>query len=235
MKNQIKRIVLLTLLLGLGIYSLTAQNKNETTYKAYLFNSEALWKQAIVKAKNPWQKALAHYGLLSNTMSDQNEDLFDEYVDITLNLLEDLEETNGYKADVNALRSSIYGFIMGYSPWKGMIYGPKSSSAIEKALKLGENSGIVWMVQGGSLFYTPESFGGDKVEAEKAYEKSILLFESANDTTNNWLYLNSLANLGKVYHTNGKKDKAIAIYHKALKMEPEFNWVSKVLLPQAQK
>lgn len=235
MKNLIKKIVVFAFIVGASISSLSAQNNNETTYKAYLISSEALWKQAVVKSPDPWQKALAHYGLLNNTMINQNEDLFDDYVDTALDLLKDLEESEKHKANSLALRSSIYGLIMGYSPWKGMYYGPKSSSAIEEALELSKTSGIVWMVRGGSLFYTPEAFGGDKIEAEKAFEKSISQFEAAGDTTNNWLYLNSLANLGKTYHANGKKDKAIAIYQKALSIEPEFNWVSKSLLPQAQK
>ncbi len=235
MKKNIKKIITLAAIYLVSCYSLTAQKANETAYKAYLISSEALWKQAIAQSADPWQKAVAHYGLLNNTMITQNEDLFDDYVDPTLDLFEELEEVEKHQANALSLRASVYGFIMGYSPWKGMIYGPKSSSAIEKALELTETSGIVWMVRASSLFYTPESFGGNKIEAEKAFEKSIQQFETAGDTTKNWLYINTLANLGKVYQANSKNEMAIDIYQKALSIEPGFNWVSKVLLPKAQK
>ncbi len=235
MKTLRKEIILFTVFIWATIGSIAAQNAGEISYKAYLTNSEALWKQAIVKANDPWQKALAHYGLLSTTMATQNEDLFDDYVDSTIELLEELEEGANHKAEALALRSSVYGFIMGFSPWKGMFYGPKSSSAINEALEVNKSSGIVLMVEGSSLFYTPESFGGDKVQAEKVLEKSVKSFEAAGDTSKNWLYLNTLASLGKVYESNGKKEKAIATYQKALATEPEFTWVSKVLLPKAQK
>lgn len=217
------------------IFQLSAQNTDQTSYTAFLLNSEALWERASEQAKDPWQKALALYGLLNGTMATQNEKLFDKYLEDTFALLEELETQEVHKANALALRSSVYGFIMGYSPWKGMYYGPKSSAAIEQALKLTESSGIVWMVKGNSLFYTPETFGGNKIEAENALEKSVRQFELAGDTTNNWLYLNAMAALGKTYHANGKKAKAIDTYQKALLVEPGFNWVSKVLLPQAKK
>lgn len=215
--------------------TLKAQNSKDIMYKAYLLNSEALWKQSVTHAPNSWEKALASYGLLNNTMATRNEELFDNHVDTMFDLLEELENNKTYKASALALKSALYGFIMGYSPWKGMYYGPKSSAAIDEALELTETSGIVWMVKAGSLFYTPETFGGDKIQAEKAYEKSIQNFEAENDTTNNWIYLNALANLGKTYQANGKKEQAIATYKKALEIEPAFTWVSKVLLPEAQK
>lgn len=234
MKN-LKFTFLLAIVFSAGVYPLQAQNSKELMYKAYLLNSEALWKQAISHTNDTWEKALASYGLLNNTMATQNEEVFDDYLDTTLDLLEGLENDKIHKAEALALRSSTYGFIMGYSPWKGMYYGSKSSSAIDKALEITENSGIVWMVKGSSLFYTPETFGGDKLEAEKAFEKSIQSFEAKGDVSNNWLYLNALASLGKTYNANGKKELAIATYEKALAIEASFTWVSKVLLPQAKK
>ncbi|GAA5027243.1 hypothetical protein GCM10011506_13650 [Marivirga lumbricoides] len=235
MKRQILKSLVIIITLVAANYQAGAQTAKEVSYQAYLTNSEELWKLAIKKADNPWSKALACYGLLNFTMVAQNEELFDDYLDTTLDLLEESENDEKHKAEALALRASIYGFIMGYSPWKGMLYGPKSSSAINEALKLSKTSGIVWMVQGSSLFYTPESFGGDKAEAEKAFEKSIESYENNGDTLTHWLYLSALANLGRTYYANGKHNLAKATYEKALAIEPQYHWVSKVLLPQVKK
>ncbi|MBK6263577.1 tetratricopeptide repeat protein [Marivirga sp. S37H4] len=237
MKNNILKFALMLVVFNMILTGVKAQVKT-TMYKAYLTNSEALWKQAFNQASsgnNPEQLAHAYYGLLNNAMASKNEELFDFHIDKAIEYLEKLEEQNTHKAEAMALRSSLYGFIMGFSPWKGMYYGPKSGSAIEGALKLDKESGIVWMVKAFSLLYTPEAFGGNKLQAEKAFEKSISTFEMKGDTISNWLYLNTLAGLGQTYLANEKKKEAIATYNKALAIEPEFTWVSKVLLLKASK
>ncbi|SMG29696.1 Tetratricopeptide repeat-containing protein [Marivirga sericea] len=211
-----------------------AQKVDSLMYKAYLLSSDNLWEAALNQfdKERPLQKAIAYYGILNNTMVASNEEKFDEFVDPALEYIESLEEQGIHKAEAMALRSSIYGFIMAYSPWKGMYYGPKSSSAIESAVAMNSDSPIVNMISGTSLFYTPETFGGDKEAAVKAFEKAIALYEKAN--YKGWLYINTLASLGQAYQAIGQKDKAIETYEKALTVEPEFKWVSSQLLPQAQ-
>mgnify|MGYP003151479761 FL=1 len=212
-----------------------AQKKDSLMYQAYLLSSESLWESALNQySSDVWSldKAVAYYGLLNNTMVHSNEDKFDEYVDQALDYLEAMEQKGLHTAEVIAMRSSIYGFIMAYSPWKGMYYGPKSSDAIESALKTNSESSIVKMVSGISLFYTPESFGGDKKAAVEAFQQSLDLYEEQE--YDGWLYLNTLANLGKAHQAVGQNQEAIKVYEKALAIEPNFRWVSSKLLPDAK-
>ncbi|WNB18368.1 tetratricopeptide repeat protein [Marivirga arenosa] len=213
-----------------------AQKKDSLMYQAYLLSSESLWESALNQySSDLWSldKAVAYYGLLNNTMIHSNEDKFDEYVEQALDYLETMEEKGLHTAEAIAMRSSIYGFIMAYYPWKGMYYGPKSSNAIEKALKTNTESSIVNMVLGISLFYTPESFGGNKQAAVEAFQKSVDLYEEQG--YNGWLYLNTLANLGKAHQAVGQNQEAINVYEKALAVEPNFKWVSRKLLPDAKR
>lgn len=234
MKN-LKIILVLSTVLFINSNMLFGQKKDSLMYRAYLLSSENLWKSALDQYTKDMslEKAIAYYGILNNTMVSFDEETFDEFVDPALEYLEALEEKEINKAEAMALRSSIYGFIMAYSPWKGMYYGPKSTSAIESALKINSESAIVNMISGSSLFYTPEAFGGDKQAAAKAFQKAVNLFEEHN--YRGWLYINTLANLGKTYHALGQNQKAIDIYKKALDVEPNFKWVSYQLLPQAKK
>ena len=133
----------------------------------------------------------------------------------------------------SALLSSIYGWEMGYSPWKGMFLGGKSSSNIEKATKVDGSSAIVWQIFGNSKLFTPRAFGGSISEAVEAYEKSVKLYE-ANPalTKSNWRYLDALAWLGQAYEQNNQLDEARKTYEKALEVEPGFGWVKYKLLPE---
>jgi len=235
MKN-LKIILVVIFVVFFNTQFSNAQKKDSLMYQAYLLSSESLWESALNQYNSDlWSldKAIAYYGLLNNTMVYSNEDKFDEYVDQALDYLEAMEEKGLYPAEAKAMRSSIYGFIMAYSPWKGMYYGPKSSDVIEMALKTNSESSIVNMVSGISLFYTPESFGGNKQAAVEAFQKSIDLYEKQG--YNGWLYLNTLANLGKAHQAVGQNQEAINVYKKALAVEPNFKWVSSKLLPDARR
>jgi len=167
-------------------------------------------------------------------MATQDEDLFDQYVDPTLGMLSSLEEANEYNAQSMALRAGVYGLIMAYSPWKSMVYGIKSSNNLEEAMELEPDNPLVLATQANSLYYTPESFGGDQQKSAELYAKSIALYEQQTNHKENWLYLQTLANAGQVYSAIGQKEQAIQFYEKALGIAPNFYYVSKVLLPKAQ-
>jgi tetratricopeptide (TPR) repeat protein len=228
-----------------------ADEVTELTYKAYLESKDlkqtkALWKKAVVLAeqnfkKNPEDKniqynyLLTRFGLLSSTMRDKDEDLFNDYAEDTEAQLYELIDRNSKWGEPKALLSALYGLKMGYSPWKGMYLGPKSGNMIEKALKQSPSSPFVWKYYGNSKFFTPESFGGDFAEGIKAYEKALQLYEAdSSSTKNNWFYLDTIAFLGQAYSMKGDTSKAITVYEKALQIEPEFGWIKYSLLPTSR-
>ena len=170
------------------------------------------------------------------TMRDQDEELFDAYADQTEQNLEFILSENKNWAEPRALLSAVYGLRMGYSPWQGMFLGPKSQSLMDKAMKDGPESPLVWKLYANSRYFTPEMWGGDLKEAIKAYEKSIQLYERDPAKTKfNWYYLDTLAFLGQAYSKNGESSKAVTQYEKALQVEPEFYWIKNALLPKAKE
>lgn len=207
-------------------------------YQAYLKNDVASWESPVSEAKKIYQKtksnadlfqlAIARYGLLCATMQDSNEDVFDDYLDETMDDFETLIE-NGYRtAECHAILSNIYGLRMKYSPWKGMFLGPKSSSHIDDALQEGEELAIVQKVYGNNKYFTPERWGGSKEEAIKALTTAIQKFEASGEI-NNWLYLDAYIWLGKSYMESGQKSKALETWQKALKKEPDFGWAKALI------
>lgn len=240
----------LTLLITICSMSLTTYSQNKDLskleYKAYLISSKSLWKKAVDERKVIFENSRlasdlfdlvkAQHGLLTATMVDQDEDLFDQHVDNVKDNIDKLIEEGYEVAEAKAILSSVYGFEMAYSSWKGMFLGPKSSSAIESALELNDKSPIVWKLYAHSKLFTPAMFGGDKKEAVEAFEKSVSLFEEQDAFGQNWRYLDALAWLGQAYSKIDEYEKARAVYNKALEVEPEFNWVKTSLLPSiAQK
>lgn len=232
--------------------TLRSPESDEETYKAYLSTQEIskvkdTWKRIVTDKQaaleaNPNDKnlrfslALAQYGLLSSTMRDRDEDLFDAYADAAQEHLEALLEIDKKWAEPRALLGGLYGMRIGYSPMKGMYYGPRSSSLLEEAVKDSPKSPLAWKLYANSKFFTPEMWGGDINEAIRAYKKSIQLYESQKEkSTHNWFYIDAYAFLGQAYLKNNDKINAIASYEKALAIEPDYHWVKYTLLPEARK
>ena len=246
--KKLKTILIVLLASVLGANGETPVSHEEIhvkLYNAYLSSLESFWTEGIEKCKalykekatnsNKFLLAYAKYGILGFSMKDKDHEIFDNYSDNTENLLKELIEEGFKPSEATALLSSITGYRIGYSSWKGIFLGPKSSSLIEEAMESGKSSPIVWKLYGDSKFFTPAMFGGDTDESIKAYQKAIELYESNNDTRYNWMYLDAFAWLGQAYLRSGQKDRAISIYKKVLEIEPDFRWVKNVLLPRAQE
>jgi tetratricopeptide (TPR) repeat protein len=225
-------------------------DSSEDSYQAYLERDLQAAKDQWIKIVSDRQKrfqqnstdhailldlALAQFGLLSSTMRDKDEELFDAYVDRTEENLETLIAKNKDSGEARALLSSVYGLKMGYSPMKGMFLGSKSADLMEQARKKSPASPLVWKLYGNSKYHTPEAFGGDVKEAIKAYEKAIQLFETKPENLKeNWLYIDTFAFLGQAYAKDNRSDAAVSTFEKVLKIEPAYTWVSYVLLPKAK-
>jgi len=229
-----------------------AQVNDPATYNAYIATGDvavtnALWdkvvaeKQEAFDKKNSdptlrWNLALAQYCLMANTMRSRDEDRFGKYYKITEDHLQTLSKDEKMKAEANAILSAVYGVKIAYSSMMGMTLGPKSGGLVDEALKLAPESPLVWRIEANSKMFTPSMFGGDMNEAIKAFEKSITLFEKQpGNLKTNWLYLDTHIFLGQAYSSEGQTAKAIAIYEKVLKLEPNLSWVKNELLPKAKQ
>ncbi len=209
----------------------------KTQYQAYLSQNISMWHQSYKLAEandDAFTRGLAGYAILNASLPLQNEDLFDEYLDDTSNPLEKIiDEEGSQAAEAKAIMSGILGLRIAYAPYKGMFLGGKSGNFADDAIKEAPDSYIAWKLYGNYKFYTPGAFGGDINEAAKALEKSIDLMEQDPELTqDNWMYIDAMAHLGQAYVQLDQPVKAKHIYEKVLKIEPNYVWVSKVLLPQ---
>ena len=210
-----------------------AQSSKELQYAAYLTASKTMWERSISQAEKEsgaesFEKAIAMYGLLNNTMASKDKETFDDNVDQTIDLLKKIAKQNPEHGESRAVLSSVYGLVMAYSPMKGMLYGMKSSSLMDEATKFNPESALVQKLYAGSKLYTPEMFGGDADEAIEAFNRSIELFE-AGDPSENWLYLDAHMGLALAYNKVEKQDEAKTTLENAIAIEPDYKWAKSVL------
>ncbi len=215
-----------------------AQTSKQTQYAAYLNASKTMWERSIDQAEKEsgarsFEKALAMYGLLNNTMATKDEETFDDNVDQTIDLLKEIIKADEEHGEARAVLSSVYGLVMAYSPMKGMLYGMRSSSLMDAALRLSPESPLVQKLYGGSKLYTPEMWGGNANKAVAAFKRSIELFET-DEVSENWLYMDTHMGLAMAYNKIEKREEAEATLEKAIAMEPQYHW-AKAVLSQLKK
>jgi tetratricopeptide (TPR) repeat protein len=140
-------------------------------------------------------------------------------------------------AEALALLSGVYGAKIAHSPMRGILLGPRSSGAIEDAVKLEPNNPRVLLSQAIGKFNTPAMFGGSESQAESLIRRALAAFqtEPVSKPWPNWGRFDAHAWLGQMLAKRGDKAGAKAEYDEALAIAPNSGWVRHVLLPALQK
>ena len=179
-----------------------------------------------------YTRAYVHWRM-SYAVGPDRRDEHDEHLKQARAILEDLVENDPDHAEAQALLGSVIGGQI-TNVFKGMMLGPKSSSALDRASQLAPDSPRVALLQGISAVFTPGMFGGGLDKAEEKLREAEALFakESPSKPWPFWGRADVQAWLGQVLAKNGDLDGARAAYEKGLAMEPDHSWIRNVLLPQ---
>lgn len=171
---------------------------------------------------------------LSTQFSNINEDQKEQYLDKAQEHFEEAIKIDPSFAEAQAMLGSVYGMKAG-GFFSGMKYGPKSNNAIEKALKTGPDNPRVHMINGIGLMNKPSMFGGSTEEAIKEFKKASDLFESfqpESEMMPDWGHAENYAWLGQAYEQVEQYSNAKKAYQQALEIDPGYQWVKYVLMPQ---
>lgn len=182
--------------------------------------------------------AYAEHEIVRYSLASKDDALFDRTIDVAIEHAEKLVEQDNDWSEALAILSSLYGMKISKSWYQAPILGPKASKLIDLALEKDSSNPRAWLVRGISKFNTPSFFGGSVEEALLCFLRSAKLFEtnSPKDSIQpSWGYLDALAWLGITYEKLGQLSSALAVYHKVLKIEPNYAWVKFVLLPNLEK
>ncbi|MGE5838038.1 MAG: tetratricopeptide repeat protein [Acidobacteriota bacterium] len=159
-------------------------------------------------------------------------------------LLDDAEERlkTAVKVDPKfaegyALLSGVYGLKISVSPMSGILLGPRSGGAIDRAEQLEPDNPRVLLSRGIGKFNTPAMFGGSIKDAEACLRRAIDRFavESPAKPFPAWGRFDAHAWLGQVLAKRGDKAAARAEYERALEVAPKSGWVQFVLMPALDK
>jgi tetratricopeptide (TPR) repeat protein len=141
-------------------------------------------------------------------------------------------------AETAALRSSVIGMQIGTgNPASGMWLGPKAGSAMDRAVELGPRNPRVWLLRGVSAYNTPTMWGGGAEKAREYLTRAVALFTADRPAPAMpaWGEAEAHVWLGRTLQKGGDVAGARAEYARALALQPDHAWVSRVLLPSLDR
>lgn len=244
MERTINKTGLITLLL----FSFFIQNQKEIhsqevcpLYTAYISGDMQLWKTSMLQmekkyseednAEQLYKTVMAQYGYIAYAIGVEKSEEAKTVLKRALQNLDKLEKLNYHASELHALRGALLAFKIALNPYLAPVVGPNAENNIKLAVKLNPKNPTAWVETGNMKYHLPAILGGSYDAAQDAYSKAVSHFEANNAKKCNWLYLNSLAWLGKSYETDGKLHEAKLVYQKALEIEPDFTWVKNDLYP----
>ncbi len=142
-------------------------------------------------------------------------------------------EENPQDAEALALYGTVNGWLI-TSTWSGMRRGPRADKSYKKAREADPKNPRVAMLQGTSRLFRPGAFGGgvDKAEAELTEALALFDQEPRDKPWPNGGHAEIYTWMGQVMVKKGDFHQARTFYDQALALEPNYRWVTEILLPE---
>ena len=223
-----KTTTLATLLLAMSLSTQPSlANINAIEAAAMTLNTAELI--TLSNNHSGYQQALANYRLAITQELNGNIELAIKQLNIAITTLEVLTTENANDSETWALLAQVYGLKIAYQPMKAVYYGPKSSSALNKALTLNPKNPRAHLVNGISKYNTPALFGGSKVGAITAFDKAIALYQDEKNSEYNWGEAEAHIWRGLSNIEINKPSQAIRDWQQALVIAPNHGWAKMLL------
>jgi tetratricopeptide (TPR) repeat protein len=136
-------------------------------------------------------------------------------------------------AEANALYGYLLGFEIALHPEKAMTLGMASFDYFSKAFEKEPENPRIHLLQGISLFYTPQEYGGGANKAIESLARAVSHFDKEvvrDPLKPSWGKDEAYTYLGIAYEHKKDFEKAKEMLKKALEINPEFGLAKKELM-----
>jgi len=154
------------------------------------------------------------------------EDKFNriEYLNEAINYVKKSLEVDKKFADGLGLLACLYALKAGINIKEGIVYGPKVTQLLRKALEIEPDNPRLYYFIGLLYAVKPTAFGGNPKKAIEEFNKAISLFENGKGRNwpIRWGYIETLSLLSIAYENLGYKEKLNEIYEKIENYKKEY-------------
>ena len=246
MKRTIIALLMATLAWPVSSISAQGECSSCTIYKGYISGNMEMWKQGMQELQDKYildpdpctlySLVETRYGYIGYLLGREEKNAAKPLIEAFAGEVEKLALHPQYRAETEAFRVALLGFRMGLNPARAVTLGPKALKQLDAAVKIGKDSPVVWLEKANSEVYMPAFAGGSKEKAKVSFSEALRLFEAdKNMSPCNWRYLNTIVLLGHLQDRMGDYRGSRETFLRALRREPDFQWVRDELLPAVEK
>ncbi len=145
-------------------------------------------------------------------------------------LIDQVLKASPKNATATSYKGSFTGFRVGIKKFKALLLIFDSKKYINKAVEMDPQNVQALIDKGNMYYYAPAMFGGDKKTALTYYLKAAGIMEQKNETSDNWVYLNTLTMIAFAYTKTDNPSAAKQMYAKIMRLEPNITWAKEVLI-----
>lgn len=222
-----------------------ASEYNCKFYALYIKGEMVQWVTLLDKAKSDYQQnksvdllediVRAQYGLVAYYIGANNDAKAMTEIDAADVYLDTLLKEYQNEGWIYALSASFDGFRLIVNPYRFFLRGPSILSAINKSSELSPKDFDVLFLKANQTFYLPSFIGGDQKKGLVMYENLYVKLKKKDIAKEkDWFSLMYLTSYGIACTYAHQYEKAVEVYQLILEKEPDYNWVRKELLPEAQ-
>jgi tetratricopeptide (TPR) repeat protein len=235
-----KKVVFVLLFCLSVSYVVAGQNSyREQTYNAFVTGDIGKWLNVLksmesdkISSNDKKLELISYYyGYIGYLIGEKNYTEAGKYITKGESLIAEVIKSSPKNATAYSFKGSYIGFRIALSKLKAITLGSESIANVDKALKIDPDNVQALVDKANTLYHAPKLFGGDKEQAVKYLQKAIRVMESTRNTHSNWMYLNTLVQLARMYENIGQINSAARIYEKILAFEPDYKLVKDELYP----
>jgi hypothetical protein len=201
--KQFTLLFLLTAFTAVVVKAQSPQYKDAMAKQVALLDQGSSYNpQTLLEIANVFERIAAteksqwlpyYYAAYSQVMSafmQQDKGKMDELADRADANASKADSLNKNSDEVACIKSLVATARISVDPpSRGAQYGPESGMQIQKARQLNPENPRVYLLEGQSLYYTPEQFGGDKAKAKETLKLALekfAAFKPADEIAPHW-------------------------------------------------
>jgi tetratricopeptide (TPR) repeat protein len=234
-----KKLILSLLLLTFtsGLFAKTSYSKS--IYDAFIVRDMTKWEtvvqsmeasHSVTTVDQKLELVSYYYGVIGYLIGKKQYLHAEQLTNKGEALIDQVLKASPKNVTATSYKGSFTGFRVGIKKFKALLLIFDSKKYINKAVEMDPQNVQALIDKGNMYYYAPAIFGGDKKTAINYYLKAAGIMEQKDETSDNWVYLNTLTMIAFAYTKTDNPNAAKQMYTKIMRLEPNITWAKEVLI-----
>ena len=234
-----KKLILSLLLLTFTSALFAKTSYSKSIYDAFIVRDMTKWESvvqsmeashSVTTVDQKLELVSYYYGVIGYLIGKKQYLHAEQLTNKGEALIDQVLKASPKNATATSYKGSFTGFRVGIKKFKALLLIFDSKKYINKAVEMDPQNVQALIDKGNMYYYAPSVFGGDKKTALTYYLKAAGIMEQKNETSDNWVYLNTLTMIAFAHTKTDNPNAAKQMYAKIMRLEPNITWAKEVLI-----